>query len=1088
MSKRKNKFDNPIKMLIFFIFLLQFPVSHSFAADPFGTIIGTFNNVPAYSNCSNLCTSCNNNCQSYNYIDGNYIGIKWQCVEYVRRYYYEVYNMDLAALYRGDANTFYDNADNMGLESYANGGATAPSVGDILVSNGGGDGHVAIIKSVTNSQVCTIQQNFSNDVNDDDRCLTLTETNGNYNVNGFSTSYPIQGWLRVPQLCSDIPANQSLARIEGQGTTYWIQNGIKYYITNPTVFSDMLGIPGWGHICDFTAETLDSFISGADFIGISSTSDDLLIKLINDSKVYLIEGGQRRWITSETAFNNLGLDWGDIITVSQNIIDMFPEGDNISTNTDDTAPPELVAINLTPANIDVTSGSATVTLTATITDNLSGFDYGYFYIYSASNAQYKYVYINQTKRISGTGLNGQYETTITFPQFSEAGDWTIKTVRLYDKTTNRQDYYGTDLDGLGTTTVYVTSDEDITSPIITNIEIAPAAIDASTGDASITLTTSITDDLAGFNYAYFYFYSASNNQYRTAYVSNRISGDSFDGTYQETVTFPQYSEAGDWRIKYVYLYDKASNEWYHSEQDLIDMGLAISFAMIADPQDIQAPVPADFDFSPEVVNTILSPASTTFSMNLTDNLSGFSSGRIQATSPSGGQNHYMWFSSYNRISGDELNGEYQITKEFPRYSEFGEWKINSLYLWDRTTNRTYYSTQDLEALGFPVTIKMEGIIDSDNYIIGADGGTIETDDGILTVEFPANALSEDTEISIASVGRFDPVNIRIGDGPGLGNTIAEYDFQPDGLIFSEPVTVTMTVDVTGLNQNQRDRLNMYLYTDTDADGTLDTFIPLSPEQIVSITTTINTDETVVMTFVIQLEHFSTYAVILPIEDLDTTAPDVQITVPQADEVIQDGATLVAEVTDQSSIDFVHFTIREADGNGGVIIGYENIPATQKAGTDSWELGFDSVQLLDGHYILSVKAVDEYGNEGTSSVVPFSIRNWAVMELLPASKVYRAGRTMPVKFALRIAESVNPNTPFVRNEELEIRICETSDPDNILQSSLFGDKATDYRINSDTELYITNFKTSKTPTEYTVEIWRAAKEFLIGSFTFETTGK
>ena len=758
---------------------------------------------------------------------------------------------------------------------------------------------------------------------------------------------------------------------------------------------------------------------------------------------------------------------------------------NLFAAEDDTTPPELVAVNLAPASIDVTSGSAIVTLTATITDDLSGFDYGYFYIYSASRAQYKTVYLGESSRISGSALDGQYETTITFPQFSEAGDWTLDYGYLYDKTTNRQYYYENDLNALGNTIVSVTSEEDITSPEITGIEITPVEIDVSTGDASITLMTSITDDLAAFDYAYFYFYSASNNQYKISYIGNRTSGDSFAGTYQETVTFPQYSEAGDCRIQYIYLYDKGANRWTHYEQDLIDMGLSISFAMIADPQDIQAPMLSGFGFTPEVVNTILSPASTTFSMNITDNLSGFTSGQLRATSPSDGQNHWVYFSSYYQTSGDELNGEYQIAKEFPRYSEFGEWKINYLYLYDKTTNRITYYTQDLDALGFPTTIFMEGVIDSGNYVIGADGGTIETDDGILTVEFPANALSEDTEISITSVGRFDPVDIRIGDGPGVGNTIAEYDFQPDGLVFSVPVTVTMAIDVTELNQNQRDRLNMYLYTDTDSDGVLDTFVPLAPEQIVSITTTENTDGTVVMTFVIQLEHFSTYAVILPIEDLDATAPDVQITVPQEDEIIQDGATLIAEVTDQSGIDSVHFTIREAGENGGVIIGYEDIPAEQKAGTNSWELDFDSTQLLDGYYILYAKAVDEYGNEGTSSVVPFSIRNWAVVELLPASNEYRAGRTMPVKFALRISETVDPNMPFVRNEELEIRIYETSEPDDILQSSQFGDKSTDYRINSDTELYITNFKTSKKPAEYTVEIWRAAKEFLIGSFTFET---
>jgi len=79
-------------------------------------------------------------------------------------------------------------------------------------------------------------------------------------------------------------------------------------------------------------------------------------------------------------------------------------------------------------------------------------------------------------------------------------------------------------------------------------------------------------------------------------------------------------------------------------------------------------------------------------------------------------------------------------------------------------------------------------------------------------------------------------------------------------------------------------------------------------------------------------------------------------------------------------------------------------------------------------------------------------------------------------------------PFVYNEELEIRVYKSSDPGNILQTSLFGDKSTDYRINSDAEHYITNFKTAKKPAEYTVEIWRTSKDFLVGSFPFQTKRK
>lgn len=312
-------------ILLFTLFLIP----SVYAAEPFGSEIGTFNNVAAYSNCSTSCVTCNNSCNSLNYIDGTYIGIKWQCVEYVRRYYYNIYGLDLASLHRGDANTFYNNAGKMGLEKIQNGATAPPAVGDILVSNGGNYGHVAIVRSVFGNQVCTIQQNFSNTDQDSNRCLSLSVNDGHFTVSGFSAMYPIKGWLRPIYSCLEIPQNGSLARIAGQGTIYWIQNGKKYHVINPFILSGMSGVPGWGHICDFSSETFDTYENGPDFIGTSSSSDGLLIKLLNDSKVYLIEGGQKRWIISETAFDEMGFDWADIIVVSQSIFNIFPEGNTI---------------------------------------------------------------------------------------------------------------------------------------------------------------------------------------------------------------------------------------------------------------------------------------------------------------------------------------------------------------------------------------------------------------------------------------------------------------------------------------------------------------------------------------------------------------------------------------------------------------------------------------------------------------------------------------------------------------------------------------------------------------------------------------
>jgi hypothetical protein len=216
--------------------------------------------------------------------------------------------------------------------------------------------------------------------------------------------------------------------------------------------------------------------------------------------------------------------------------------------------------------------------------------------------------------------------------------------------------------------------------------------------------------------------------------------------------------------------------------------------------------------------------------------------------------------------------------------------------------------------------------------------------------------------------------------------------------------------------------------------------------------------------------------------LDNSGPSITIENPPPGWALQDGVNLIALSTDPSGTHSLNFSIREANGDQGIPVGFEDMPATYNTTTGKWELFFNTLQLPDGFYIVIVSAEDNLGHIA-SITVPYSIRNWVVLELLPATPNNKAGRTMPVKFALRVAASVDPNQPFVYNEELTIKIYATDNPSNILQTSTFGDTARDYRINIISEQYITNFQTLKTPKTYTVEIWR--KNMLIGSFNFKT---
>ncbi len=217
--------------------------------------------------------------------------------------------------------------------------------------------------------------------------------------------------------------------------------------------------------------------------------------------------------------------------------------------------------------------------------------------------------------------------------------------------------------------------------------------------------------------------------------------------------------------------------------------------------------------------------------------------------------------------------------------------------------------------------------------------------------------------------------------------------------------------------------------------------------------------------------------------LDNSGPLVVVENPPGGWALQDGVTFIIAAIDASGTSSMNLSIREADGGEGTPVGFEDLPATYNPVTGKWTLFFDTLQLPDGYYIVMVKAEDNLGHTSLITVA-YSIRNWAVLELLPASETNKAGRTMPVKFALRVAASVDPDQPFVYNEDLTIEIFATEDPSNILQTSTFGDTARDYRINTVSELYITNFRTLRTPMQYAVTIYRGI--FLIGSFEFSTT--
>lgn len=134
-----------------------------------GDVIDSHNKIPVYYNGStdtNL--GLNKNKNGYNY------GLKYQCVEFVKRYYYDHLNHKMPNTF-GHAKDFFDDEIKDGeinqernLFQYQNGSQSKPAVDDIVVYDASyfnPFGHVAIVSHVLEDEIVLVQQNagrFSN--------------------------------------------------------------------------------------------------------------------------------------------------------------------------------------------------------------------------------------------------------------------------------------------------------------------------------------------------------------------------------------------------------------------------------------------------------------------------------------------------------------------------------------------------------------------------------------------------------------------------------------------------------------------------------------------------------------------------------------------------------------------------------------------------------------------------------------------------------------------------------------------------------------------------------------------------------------
>jgi hypothetical protein len=123
----------------------------------------------------------------------------------------------------------------------------------------------------------------------------------------------------------------------------------------------------------------------------------------------------------------------------------------------------------------------------------------------------------------------------------------------------------------------------------------------------------------------------------------------------------------------------------------------------ASAQDVDTAPPqlVNFTFSPTSIDVSAAPQTVTATVQVTDDLSGVSFFQATFQSPTSQQSQ---FSTSSRIAGDPLNGTFQGTLSFPRFSQNGTWTLTTLRLQDQAGNSINIPSATLQARGFPTQL------------------------------------------------------------------------------------------------------------------------------------------------------------------------------------------------------------------------------------------------------------------------------------------------------------------------------------------------------------------------------------------------
>lgn len=193
--------------MIWVIFFISSNIKANPDVTAFGTVLGSNKGIFAYSNGNSDFIS-----EEFYENVGIFYGMKWQCVEYARRWLIGLFGISFGRveaaedIWSLEGFVFVENLEKVSIEKVENGSGCKPEVGNVVIYGRGGKeipyGHVAIVVDVGEFGVRLAEQNWENDYwpGDYSREINFTVADGRYYL--IDEEYPVLGWIEYPDTYS----------------------------------------------------------------------------------------------------------------------------------------------------------------------------------------------------------------------------------------------------------------------------------------------------------------------------------------------------------------------------------------------------------------------------------------------------------------------------------------------------------------------------------------------------------------------------------------------------------------------------------------------------------------------------------------------------------------------------------------------------------------------------------------------------------------------------------------------------------------------------------------------------------------------